>query len=58
MKLFNDCRKLKEKFCIKHLWMKGSNIFLRKEDNSRIFAIKSHFDIKQFENSFTNIDDQ
>lgn len=58
MKLFNDCRKLKEQFNFRHLWMNGTGILLRKNDNTKVFSIKSHIDIQRLEQVFSSESEQ
>lgn len=45
MKLFQECKKLKDKHSLKHLWMSGSNILIRQFDGSKVYQIKTLIDI-------------
>lgn len=54
MKLFDDARKIKEKFKLKYLWIKDTSILIRKNDNSKVYNIKSSLDIKIIEQIFLN----
>lgn len=49
MKLFQECKKLKRKYLLKHLWMSGSNILIRQFDGSKVYQIKTFTDIINLE---------
>lgn len=42
--LFNKCKDYKSKHSIKYLWLNGNKNLMRKNDNSKIYAIYSESD--------------
>lgn len=49
-KLLKEARKLKEAGKAQFVWFQNSSVLVRKEENSKIFKIKSQEDILQFNN--------
>lgn len=43
--IFKQAREFKEKYNYKYLWLKNSNIFLRKSDHSKVYTIKTQLDM-------------
>lgn len=56
--LFKECREFKEKHNFKYLWMSGSQILLRKVENTKIYAVNSRNDIIKLQNQFCNTEAQ
>lgn len=44
-----DCKNFNIKHNITYLWMKGSQILMRIDENSRVFKIKTQNDLIMFE---------
>lgn len=53
-KLFNECREIKEQFNMKYLWMNGSNILMRQQERSKVFAIASMNDLNKLITKLSN----
>lgn len=47
MDLFQECREIKLKYNFKYLWMNGSTILMRMQDQSKVYEINSKNDINK-----------
>lgn len=52
--LFKECRELKDELTFKFLWMRDTQILLRKQENSKIYSISSRNDIIKIKSIYCN----
>lgn len=52
--LFKDCLELKDAYKIRFLWMKGSEILIRKHENSKVYSITSRNDLNNLKSLLCN----
>jgi len=52
--LYYEAKKLKEKYLFRFLWVKNGEIFLRKDEKTKIYNISKSSDIARIENIFKN----
>jgi Baculovirus FP protein len=52
--LFKEAKNIQEMFKLKFAWMKDGDIFVRKEENAKVYAINNRMDLMKVSDIFSN----